>query len=116
MKIETRTLSQPDFNAKVSPRFVKSMQGFFNNGENRKQNIYKLNQKIEEYASFGRDNYTIEMHQKTGPLGYEYSLLAVRNDRPNGRKVTLARRTAYRKIVNKFMNMTKGEFLARVKY
>ena len=42
MKTNPIDSSQINFNAKVSPRFVKSMQEFYNNGANRKQNIYLL--------------------------------------------------------------------------
>ena len=112
MKTNPINSTQTNFNAKVSPRFVKSMQGFYNNGENRKQNIYLLNQKIEEYAKFGKENYTIEMIQKSGALGFEYWLVATKDNEPSARQVVLATRTAYRKIVNKFMNMKKGEFLS----
>ena len=110
MKAENINGFQTNFNAKVSPRFIKSMQGYFNNGPNRLKNNYLLNAKIEEYASFARDNFTIEMRQKSGPLGFEYSLVAVRDNDESGRGIVLATRTAYRKIVNKFMNMNKGEF------
>lgn len=112
MIINVVNSSNLNFNAEVSPRFVKSMQGYFNNGSNRKQNIYKLNEKIKEYSEFGKDNYLIEMIQKSGPLGYEYWLVATRTDEPTAREIVLAVRTAYRKIVNKFMNMKKGEFLS----
>ena len=112
MEVKTITSTQTTFQANVSERFIKSMQGFFNNGPNRKQNIYRLNKKIEEYATYGKDNYTVEMIQKTGPLGYEYLLLASKDGEPDAKKVVLATRTAYRKIVNKFMNMKKGEFLS----
>ena len=115
MKVENINSPQPNFNAKVSPRFIKSMQGYFNNGENRLRNNYRLNQKIEEYASFGKDDYTIEMRQKIGSLGYEYSLVAVRDGDESGKGVVLAIRTAYKKIVNKFMNMNKGEFHSHFK-
>ena len=110
MKAEKINGLQPIFNAKVSPRFIKSMQGYFNNGPNRLQNNYRLNEKIAEYASFGRDDFTIEMRQKSGALGFEYSLVAVRDGEEYDRGIILATRTAYRKIVNKFMNMNKGEF------
>lgn len=110
MRVEKINKLQPNFNAKVSPRFFKSMQGYFNNGPNRLQNNYRLNAKIEEYASFGRDDFTIEMRQKSGALGYEYSLVAVRDGDEYNRGIILAVRTSYRKIVNKFMNMNKGEF------
>ena len=110
MKAENINGFQTNFNAKVSPRFIKSMQGYFNNGPNRLHNNYRLNQKITEYESFGRDDFTIEMRQKSGALGYEYSLVAVRDGDKSDRDIVLAIRTSYRKIVNKFMNMNKGEF------
>ena len=45
MKIELSTNTQTSFQAKVSPKFINSMRGFVNNGENRLKNNYRLTQK-----------------------------------------------------------------------
>ena len=112
--MKAEKINQPEINfyAKVSPRFVNSMRGYINNGSNRLQNNYKLTKKIEEYARFGYDDYTIEMRQKSGPLGFEYKLYAVKDDEDASKEVVLTKKhyTAYSKIFNRFMNLNEHDF------
>lgn len=112
MKIAQINKTEINFNAKVSERFVKSMRGYVNSGSNRLQNNYKLTQKLEEYADFGYDNYTVEMVQKSGPLGFEYKLFAVKDGDSidNGLVLTKASYTSYRKIFQRFMTLNKHDF------
>lgn len=112
MKTEAISSTQPNFQAKVSQRFINSMRGYVNHGENRLKNNYQLTQKLEEYAKFGYDDYTIEMHQKNGALGFEYKLLAVKDgDSPDkGLVLTKTPYTSYRKIFQRFMTLNKHDF------
>ena len=114
MKIDNIQNNQckTSFQAKVSQRFVNSMRGFINNGENRLKNNYKLTQKLEEYSKYGYDNYTIEMHQKYSAYGQEYRLIAVKDGdtAENGAILTPSPYYSYRKIFNRFMNITKYDF------
>lgn len=102
---------QPSFQAKVADRFVKSMRGFVNGGENRLKNNYRLTQKIEEYAKFGYDDYTVELHQKMGSLGVEYRLVAVKDGESAADGIVLTKPyNAYRKAFYGFMNMKRYDF------
>lgn len=118
MQIEKINQPEISFNAKVSQKFVNSMRGYINNGSNRLQNNYKLTQKIEEYASFGYDDYTIEMHQGNGKLGFEYRLVAVKDNCTDRRQNVLLTKKpfdAYRKIYNRFMSFNKHDFVTAMK-
>ena len=110
MKTEAISSTQPNFQAKVSQRFINSMRGYINHGENRLQNNYKLNQKLEQYASFGHNDYTVEMHQKEASSWYEYFLIAVRDGETPDKGIVLAKRGSYRGIFKKFMTMRRCEF------
>ena len=112
MKTSSINNTQPNFQAKVSQRFINSMRGYVNNGGNRLQNNFKLTQKLEDYAKFGYDNYTIEMQQKQGALGFEYRLIAVKDgeDISTGINLTKTPYTSYRKIFQRFMNITRYDF------
>ena len=112
MKINT--ICQPDivFNAKVSQKFVHSMRGYVNNGSNRLKNNYQLTKKIEDYAHFGYDDYTVMMQQRCGSMGYEYSLYAVKDGEGiiDGINLTPNPYTSYRKIFKRFMQITEYDF------
>ena len=112
MKINKINKSDIVFNAKVSQKFINSMRGYVNNGNNRLKNNYKLTKKIEDYAKFGYDDYTIIMEQKSGSLGYEYSLYAVKDgyDITDGINLTPKPYTSYRKIFKRFMQITEYDF------
>ena len=101
---------QPTFQAKVSERFINSMRGYINHGENRLQNNYKLTQKLEQYASFGHDDYTVEMHQKEASSWYEYLLIAVRDGETPDKGIVLAKTGSYKGIFKKFMTMRRWDF------
>ena len=113
MKICIEQNAKPQFKAQVSERFIKSMRGYINNGPNRLRNNYKLDKKIEQYHKFGYENYTIEMQQKSGSLGFEYRLYAVKNEDASGKKIPLTPKPydAYRKVYYRFMNFRKQEFI-----
>ena len=112
--MKTNKISQSEivFNAKVSQQFVHSMRGYVNNGSNRLKNNYQLTKKIEDYAHFGYDDYTVMMQQRYGSMGYEYSLYAVRDgeDIRDGINLTPKPYTSYRKIFRRFMQITKYDF------
>lgn len=110
MKVELNTNSQTNFQAKVSQRFINSMRGYVNHGENRLQNNYKLTKKLEQYTNFGHDDYTVEMHQKEASSWYEYFLIAVRDGETPDKGIVLAKRGSYRGIFKKFMQMRRCEF------
>ena len=71
--------SHQTFGIKISERFLNSLHGHVNNGENRLRNNYLLNNKLKEYESFGFNDYTMHMQQKSSPLGFEYNLFAVKD-------------------------------------
>ena len=100
------------FQAKVSEKFIDSMRNFINHGENRLKNNYKFNEKLKEYETFGYDDYTIIMHKKSGALGFEYRLFAIKDDEPYDQGVVLTKKTynSFRQIFNRFMNFNKHDF------
>lgn len=112
MKAEKINQTEVSFNAKVSDKFVNSLRRYINSGSNRLQNNYKLTKKIEEYATFGYDNYTVEMRQKSGPLGFEYRLFAVKDgdSSEKGLVLTKSSYSTYRKIFQRFMTLNKRDF------
>ena len=113
MKVYMNTDYRPAFQAKISQRFTNSLRGYVNNGPNRLKNNYILTQKIEEYAKFGYDNYTIEMQQTSGRLGLEYRLFAVKDGDDTSKGIVLTKKTltSYRKMYERFMNFNKHDFV-----
>jgi len=112
MIIDSNMQNQPNFKAKVSERYVNSMRKFINNGPNKLKLNHLLTKKIEEYSTFGYDNYTIFMQQNRGPFGNEYRLLAVKDGDYIENGVLLTKRPfdAYFKIFRRFMTLTKFDF------
>ena len=115
MKINIEQQSQSTFCAKVTPRFVNSMRGFINRGSNRLKNNYLLDTKLKEYENFGYNDYTVELNQISGPLGFEYILRAVKDGQNSEDGVILAKRSSYRKIFERFMNYKKYDFCNKIK-
>ena len=106
--------SQQAFGVNVDPKFVNAMRGFMNSGENRLKNNYKLSKKIEEYANFGFDDYTMQLNQKYTAWGTEYTIKAVRDGENSENAAVIAKRTSFRKIVEKFLKINRGELKAKI--
>ena len=113
MKVDLDTSYRPYFQANVSEKFVNAMRGYFNSGENRLKNNYRLNKKIEEYKNFGYKDYTVELHKKAMGWDVEYSLVAVKEGMKPQDYIILAKRNSFRKIVQRFIEMRRGEFKSK---
>ena len=107
--------SRQTFGVNVDPKFVNAMRGCINSGENRLKNNYKLNKKLEDYAGFGHDDYTVELHKKYSAWGNEYIMKAVRDGENPDNAVVLAKRNSFRAILNKFLHINRSEFNGRLK-
>lgn len=116
MKVEFNTSSQPNFQAKVAPRFINMMQSYINNGSNRIKNIYELNSKIEEInKKFGYNNYTIELVTNSTATGNNYSLVAVKDGKTINDGILILKYTSFRNLLNTFLEFKKKKFSDKMK-
>ena len=116
MKADLNTNIQPNFQARVSPRFVKFMQSYINNGRNRLQNTYKLNSKLEQIDKFGYDNYTIELINRDVKYGgKEFILAAIPDGASFKEAVFIDKKANAWKIINSLLNMGKSSFTKRMR-
>lgn len=110
MQVSLDTKYSPNFNAKVSPKFINAMRGFINGGENRLKNNYRLNNKIQDYANFGYDNFTIELVQLKRFSNNDYFIIASEHDKKANEGIFLAKRRTFRQATEKFLSIRKHEF------
>jgi len=100
--------SNTNFGIKVAPHFIQTAQNqyHYNNVPNKRQMIWRFNQKVEQYSNFGHDDYTIDYERKLLNGNWEHYLVATRDD---GHKITIFHRSNLAKIINRFLEMNKHE-------
>ena len=108
MKVNLDTNVQPSFQAKISPKFEKFMRSYINNGQNRLQNNYKLNQKIADYEKYGFDDYTINLANKNVALWNEFSLVATKEGQDVKNGIFLIKKNSVKQIINTFLRIDKN--------
>ena len=69
MKVNTdyqKRCSNINFGIKVSKNFINAVHNHYNYqvGTNKKQNIYRFNNKVKEFEGFGFDNYTLDYEKR----------------------------------------------------
>jgi len=103
-----RVQNNPSFGINVSTHFSKTVQNFYNYGNvpNKRNLIWKFNQKVEQYSKFGYEDYSLDYEKKLQNGNWEHFLTATRND---GKKVVLFHRSRLDKIIDRFMQMNKHE-------
>ena len=100
--------NETSFGIKVAPHFSQTVQNFYNYGNvvNKRNLIWKFNQKVELYSKFGHDDYTLDYEKKLQNGNWEHFLTATKN---NGHKITIFHRNTLSKIIDRFMQMNKHE-------
>jgi hypothetical protein len=114
MKADFNPNMNTNFQAKVSPQLEKFMRGFINQGGNRIKNNYRLSSRIEEFNTFGFDEYTINLATKSTGTGMQYSLVATKNGQDIKEGTCLSRKSSIREIVTYFLNIRKNQFINKM--
>lgn len=113
MDIKVDNSVKPSFGISVSNKFVGFTRSYFNRLPNRLKNNNCLNIKLEQYKTFGYDQYTIELHNRPKGTGVSYYLVASKNDEPNN-KIILGQKYSFRYILIEFLSMTKMQLEKRI--
>lgn len=108
---------EPAFGVKVSQNFIKVAHNHYNYNvqANKKQNIWRFNNRIDEYGKYGFDDYTLEYEQKIVNGYRKHFLIAKHDTNPKKNSVILNQSTLV-KLVNKFLNMSENEFANTLKH
>ena len=103
------------FGANIASSFIRVAHNSYNynNVPNKKNLIWKFNQKVEQYSKFGRDEYTIDYEKKLENGNWEHYLVANKSDGKD--KVIIFHRSTLAKIIDRFMQMNKHEFNTKFK-
>ena len=110
MNVDIDTSYQQSFRAAISPNFERFMRSYLNNGKNRLQNNYRLNNKLEDYKKYGYDEYTINLVNKPVAWGNEYSLVATKEGQNIEDGIFLIKKNSVKQIIDTFLNMNKNYF------
>ena len=119
MKIDTVSTnsSNPNFKAKVSKNFIDRAHNFINYGYfgNKKQSIYALDQKAEQYATFGFDDYVLDYEKKQVDGTVKHYLTATRTSNGKVTKKIITGGKSLKKIILEFMAMNRDAFENKMK-
>lgn len=114
MKVNTdyqKRCSNIYFGIKVSKNFITAAHNHYNYqvGTNKKQNIYRFNNKVKEFEGFGFDNYTLDYERRLKNGNWQHYLVAKKED-SNQKINIIANRDTLLRIINKFLSMDESEF------
>jgi len=114
-KIQDNKSNSMAFCAKVSPHFIQTAHNSYNYGNvsNKKNLIWKFNKKVEDYGTFGHDDYVLDYEKKLENGNWEHYLTAQKTD-GTGKFIIFQRKTLA-KIIDRFMQMNKHEFNTKFK-
>ncbi len=99
------------FGIKCSPHLIQTAHNSYNysNVPNKRNLIWSFNNKVEEYSSFGYEDYTLDYERKMTNGNWQHYLMAAKDGNPN-KKFVVIKRTTLSKIINRFLNMTENDF------
>ena len=102
----------PSFGIKVNNRFVKSAHNYFNGVEYRPWRAGVFDNKVDKVTDeFGYDEFEIVYEKLKKGNKTSHQLYAVRDDL----RVLLTSKDQFRKTIEKFMRLTKGELYIKIK-
>ncbi|MEE3348736.1 MAG: hypothetical protein VZR09_01720 [Candidatus Gastranaerophilaceae bacterium] len=102
----------PYFGIKVSKNFINNAHNHYNYQivKNKKENVYKFNEKVKEYEGFGYDNYTLEYERRSNNGNWQHYLVAVKDGNEKQKINIISNRNTLVKIINRFLSMNEKEF------
>ncbi len=104
--------SQPVFRAAVAENFKKAARNYFNGVEYRPWRTEIFNKKVEKVVKeFGYDEFTINYKKATRDGVQVHMLFADRE----GMSVPLTCKDRFRKVIEYFQRMTKGDLYLKIK-
>ena len=104
--------NSPNFTASVSEGFKKAAHNYFHGVEYRPQKVKIFDEKVNKVINhYGYDEYTITF-DKTRKEGKTFYNLYAESDLY---KVPLTSKDQFRKVLQKFLLMTKGELYIKIK-
>jgi hypothetical protein len=103
------------FGIKISPHLLQTAQNHYNynNVPNKRHLIWAFNQKAEEYGKFGFDDYILDYEKKLVNGNWQHYLVATRDSNPSD-KITVSQRQTLVKIINHFLEMSRGKFKSKM--
>ena len=104
--------NQPAFKASVSDRFIKATHNYFNKIEHKPEKSAVFDKKVAEvFNDFGYDEFLIK-HKKVNYNGKTIYTLSANKE---GLSIPLTQKDKFRKIIEKFQQMTKYELYIKIK-
>ena len=104
--------NQPAFKASVSDNFIKAAHNYFNGVEYRPWRAEIFDKKVAKvFKEFGYDEFIIN-YKKAKKDG---KLIHILSADKKGLSVPLTQKDKFRKIIEKFQRMTKGELYIKIK-
>ena len=104
--------NQPVFKASVSDNFIKATHNYFKGVEYRPYKLYPFDRKVAQVINnFGYDEFTIN-YKKVIKDGKALHVLSADRE---GLSVPITEKDRFRKVVEKFQRMTKGELYIKIK-
>lgn len=104
--------NQPAFKASVSDNFVKAAHNYFKGVEYRPWRAEVFDKKVAKvFNEFGYDEFVIN-YKKVKKDGKTFHKLSADRE---GLSVPLTEKDQFRKVLEKFQRMTKGELYIKIK-
>lgn len=104
--------NQPAFGISVSDKFVKAAHNYFNGVEYRPWKSEVFDKKVAKaFNEYGYDEFLIKYAKESKDGKQIHSLYAEKE----GLSVPLTQKDQFRKVIEKFMRMTKGELYVKIK-
>lgn len=112
MQTNLRVNNQPTFNARVSDNFIKAAHNYLNGVEYRPSKTKFFDKKVAQvFNEFGYDEFTIKYAKENKDGKLTHKLYAEKE----GLSVPLTEKDQFRKVIEKFQRMTKGELYVKIK-
>ena len=114
MEINSSTYNtNPSFGIKVSKVFQKAAHNYFNGVEYNHWKSKAFDKKVRFITDeFGYNEFTIEYEKSVKGIGTEHKLFAKRDGME---PVLIAQKDRFRKLLEKFQRITKGELYIKIK-
>lgn len=116
MEVHSIQVSHTNFQAKVAPELENSIRKFYNTGENRLKNMYRVDEKIRQYKKFGFKTHTVNFSRKDLGYGVEYKLYALKDGLDEKQRIVIAKCNSFKQLVKSFMDINKQAFYRKVKH
>lgn len=104
--------NSPAFSAKVSDNFIKAAKNYYKGVEYKPHRLYPFERKVEQVTNdFGYDEFVIK-YSKQKKDGKTIHTLSADNGEYS---VPITQKDQFRKVIEKFMHLTKGELYVKIK-